>query len=73
MKKYSFLYVLIGVLFIFSAILLVRCNGSAGDKSSAAVENTVLADTSAAPSDMDTTLMLTEAVSVVEELPNASC
>ena len=71
MKKHSLLYALTGVLFIFSAILLVRCNGSASDKAPATEEKTVLADTSTAPSDMVITPMLTETIPAMEKPPTA--
>ncbi|MBP8238437.1 MAG: YceI family protein [Saprospiraceae bacterium] len=71
MKKHSSLPVFTGVLFVLIAVLLVRCNGSAGDKAPATEEEIALADTSTAPLNMDTTQLLAETVPAVEEAPAA--
>ncbi|MBK8706770.1 MAG: YceI family protein [Saprospiraceae bacterium] len=47
MKHYSFTYALIGLFLVFSAILLVNCNGSAGDKTPVTEEKAALTDTTA--------------------------
>lgn len=56
MKKDSLLHALIGAVLIFSSILLVNCNSSAGDKT-VAEGQVALTDTSATPSYMDTTML----------------
>jgi polyisoprenoid-binding protein YceI len=66
MKKHAIPFVLIGILFIFSALLLVRCNGSAGDQTPAKEDQATLADPGTAPSNMDAN-RLAEALPAIEE------
>lgn len=57
MKKDSRLHALMGVVLIFSSLLLVNCNPSAGDKAPATEEQVAFMDTSIAPSNTDTTML----------------
>lgn len=66
MKKHSFINTVLGVFLIFSVILLVNCNGSAGDKTPVTEEKAAPSDTSIAQSNTDTSTLADPAV-VVEE------
>jgi polyisoprenoid-binding protein YceI len=66
MKNDSLTYAFIGIFLVFSAILLVRCNASAGDNAPVTEMEAALTDTSTTQFNTDTS-MLTEAVQEMEE------